>query len=91
MYNCDMANEARSEQAAKRQLAAIKKIEEKIGYANLSSRLMGAILLRTDYPYYTLSDLSEVCDEDSKYFDGPMSKSGISHCLREIEEMAKKL
>ena len=91
MYNCDIANGERSAKAASRQLAAIKKIEETIGYAALSPRLIGAVLLRTDYPYYTLSDLSEVCAEDTKYFDKPMSKSGISHCLKEIEDIASKL
>ena len=91
MYNCDIANGERSQKAAMRQLAAIKKIEATIGYASLTPRLIGAILLRTDYPYYTLSDLSEVCEEDNKYFDKPMGKSGISHCLKEIEDIASKL
>ena len=91
MVNCDLANGARFEEATNRQLAAIKKIEETIGYAALSPRLIGAVLLRIDYPDYTLGDLSEVCSEDSTYFGKPMSKSGISHCLREIEEIASKL
>lgn len=91
IYNCDIANGNRSVEAARRQLNAIKKIEQTIGYASLSSRLMGAILLRTDYPDYTLSDLSAVCEEDNSYFDKPMSKSGISHCLKEIEAIASKL
>ena len=91
MVNCDLANGARFEEATNRQLAAIKRIEETIGYASLSPRLFGAALLRIDYPDYTLGDLSEVSKEDTTYFGKPMSKSGISHCLREIEDIASRL
>lgn len=88
MYNCDIANGNRTVEAAQKQIAAIKKIEAAIGYNSLSTRLMEAVILRTSYPYYTLQELSEVSED---VIDRYLSKSGIAHCMKEIEEIAEKL
>lgn len=88
IMNCDIANSSRSLDSAKRQLDAIKEIESTLGFAGLSSRLMATIILRTTLPDSTLAELSEASEEiTGKY----MSKSGISHCLKDIEELAKSI
>lgn len=81
VMNCDIANEKKSLQYCKEQLDAINYLKEKGLYKKLTLRLQDAIRLREEYPDSTLSELS---DYSSNVLGKHLSKSGISHCLREI-------
>ena len=60
---------------------AIEFLEKHGIVQKLSSRLQDAINLRKEYPDSSLSELSEL---SSNVLGKEMSKSGISHCMREI-------
>lgn len=88
IMNCDVANEQKAMDVAKRQLEDIEIIEKHLGFLNISPRLMNAILLRTTYPEDSLAQLSEKSVElVGKY----ISKSGLSHCFKDISEIASKI
>lgn len=88
MINCDMANGDKMQAAAKRQLDAIKIIEETKGFESLSIRLMEAVTLRTNNPEGSLQDLS---NESEEVIGRYISKSGLNHCFKDIELYAKTL
>lgn len=79
--NCDIANGNRSMQYCEKQREAIEYLEEHNIVPKLSNRLQDAINLRKEYPDSSLSELSEL---SSNILGKEMSKSGISHCMREI-------
>lgn len=81
MANCDIANVRKSTESASKQLKAIRYIR-KMGYFNqMPIRLQTMAIMREAYPTSTLDELSEFSDN---YFGKPLSKSGISHCLRSL-------
>ena len=79
--NCDIANGNRSMQYCEKQKEAIDYLEKHDLVSKLSNRLQDAISLRKEYPDSSLSELSEL---SSNVLGKEMSKSGISHCMREI-------
>lgn len=79
--NCDIANGNRSMQYCNKQKEAIEYLEKHGIIPKLSSRLQDAISLRKEYPDSSLAELSEF---SSNVLGKEMSKSGISHCMREI-------
>ncbi|MDD3170905.1 MAG: DNA-binding protein WhiA [Bacilli bacterium] len=82
--NCDIANEEKAITTAARQLKNIAYIENNYGLLNLSERLTDAVLLRNTYPDDSLSQLSEKSEELIGRY---ISKSGLSHCFKDIERM----
>lgn len=81
MSNCDIANVKKSAETANKQLNAIQYIR-KMGYFNkMPVRLQTMAIMREEYPSSSLEELSEFSDN---YFGKPLSKSGISHCLRSL-------
>lgn len=81
MSNCDIANVKKSTETANKQLNAIHYIR-KMGYFNkMPVRLQTMAIMREEYPSSSLEELSEFSDN---YFGKPLSKSGISHCLRSL-------
>lgn len=81
MANCDIANVKKSAETANKQLHAIHYIR-KMGYFNkMPVRLQTMAMMREEYPSSSLEELSEFSDN---YFGKPLSKSGISHCLRSL-------
>lgn len=83
--NCDTANCERQNRSAARQIRAIKVIEaSEGGLSRLSEELMEVAKKRLMYPEYNLTELS-------KEFEPPLSKSGINHRLRKIEEIAEDI
>ena len=82
--NCDNANIDKTLQAAEKQLAWIRKIQEKKGFCFLPDKLYDAAVLRLDNPEATLQELADMMDP-------PMKKSGINNRFRKIEEIASKL
>ena len=79
--NCDVANGNKSLQYCQRQQTAIEYLEKHNIVSKLSNRLQDAIALRKEYPDSSLSELSEL---SSNILGKEMSKSGISHCMKEI-------
>ena len=82
--NCDTANVEKTVAAAGAQLAAIRKIEEQVGLDVLPETLQELALLRTMNPEVSLAELAELSSP-------PLTKSGISHRMRKIVEMAEKM
>lgn len=84
LNNCDNANIDKTLQAAEKQLACIRKIQDTKGLRFLPDKLYEVALLRLDHPEATLQELADMMDP-------PMKKSGINNRFRKIEELANKL
>jgi hypothetical protein len=81
--NCIVANIGKCVSAALRQLEAIKKIESKSGLGSLPPALKEAAEMRKKYPEASLEDIAALC--------GGLTKSGISHRMKKIIEIADKM
>lgn len=88
LINCDIANEQKAIASAAKQLENINYLNRNHGLLNLSSRLIDAIVLRTNFPDYSLSQLSE---ESEATIGRYISKSGLSHCFRDIEKACEEI
>lgn len=82
--NCDSANLTKTVNAAFRQQEKIRLIEQTIGFQALPEHLRSVAQLRLQYPEATLKELGE-------HLTPPVGKSGISHRLKHIEEIADNL
>ncbi len=85
LVNCETANMNKTIGAAQRQVENIKFIESTIGLAELPDRLQEIARLRVDNQDITLKELGELVS------GGMVSKSGVNHRLRKIEEIAENL
>ncbi|USG65247.1 DNA-binding protein WhiA [Brevibacillus ruminantium] len=85
LHNCEMANINKTVNAAAKQMENIKLIQEEIGLENLPKRLREVAELRLIHPDINLKELGEMIPS------GVVSKSGINHRLRKINEIADKL
>lgn len=85
LVNCDTANLNKTVGAAMRQVENIRLIERTIGLENLPQKLREIAELRLKHQDVTLSELGELVAGKK------MSKSGINHRLRKINEIAAKL
>ena len=83
-----MANVQKAINTANAQLENIKFIMEHQGLVQLTQRLTDAIILRTTYPEYSLGDLSDVSEEVVGHY---ISKSGLSHCFKDIDLLCKEI
>ena len=88
IINCDVSNEQKALSTARKQLEDIEKIEKNIGFLHLSPRLMNAVILRTTNPEDSLSQLSEKSEELVGRY---ISKSGLSHCFRDLSSIAEEI
>lgn len=82
IINCDMANGIKTHQTALKQLEQIEYIEKTEGFESLSIRLMEAVTLRTKNPDSSLQELSDLSEETIGRY---ISKSGLSHCFKDLE------
>lgn len=85
LHNCEIANINKTVNAATRQMENIQMIQREIGLENLPVRLREVAELRLLHPDINLKELGEMIPS------GPVSKSGINHRLRKINEIADKL
>lgn len=85
LHNCEIANINKTVNAATRQMENIQLIEQEIGLENLPKRLREVAELRLAHPDINLKELGEMLPS------GVVSKSGINHRLRKINEIADKL
>lgn len=84
MTNCDTANTDRALDAAEKQIANIRKIQETKGIDHLPEKLKAIALLRLEHPEASLTQLGEMADP-------PLKKSGVNNRFKKIEEIASKL
>ncbi|MEH7342706.1 DNA-binding protein WhiA [Bacillus sp. JJ1532] len=85
LVNCETANLNKTIGAALRQVENIRFIDETIGLHILPDKLREIAELRVAYQDVTLKELGEMVS------GGTISKSGINHRLRKIDEIADKL
>ncbi|WP_174728664.1 DNA-binding protein WhiA [Mesobacillus harenae] len=85
LVNCETANLNKTIGAALRQVENIRYIQETIGLQILPDRLREIAELRVEYQDVTLKELGEMVSGST------ISKSGINHRLRKIDEIADKL
>lgn len=82
--NCEAANVEKQVNAAQKQLADIRVIEETKGLGALPARLQETALMRKSHPELSLEDLAAA-------FDPPLGKSGLSHRFAKLAEEANKM
>lgn len=85
LVNCETANLNKTIGAAMRQVENIKLIDEEIGIDELPERLREIARLRVLHQDISLKELGEMVST------GTISKSGVNHRLRKIDEIAEKL
>ena len=88
VINCDIHNSTKTRLSCDKQLDDIRTIKKYMGFDNLSIRLMEAITLRVKNPDSSLQELSDVSEEVVGRY---ISKSGISHCMKDLEIIAGTL
>lgn len=85
LVNCETANLNKTIGAALRQVENIRFIDQTVGLHVLPEKLREIAELRVAYQDVTLKELGEMVS------GGNISKSGINHRLRKIDEIANKL
>lgn len=85
LVNCETANLNKTIGAALRQVENIRYIDKTVGLHILPDKLKEIAELRVAYQDVTLKELGEMVS------GGSISKSGINHRLRKIDEIADKL
>ena len=84
VVNCETANLNKVVRAAVLQLASIKYLEQHMGFAKLPDTLRETAELRLDNPEASLAELAEL-------LGGKISKSGINHRLKKLQQMAEEM
>lgn len=85
LVNCETANLNKTIDAAAKQIENIIYIDERVGLSALPPKLKEIAELRVQYPEISLKELGEMAPS------GGISKSGINHRIRKINEFAEKL
>ncbi len=83
IVNCETANLNKTIGAAVRQIENIKLLQQEIGLENLPDKLREVAVIRLQYPDLNLKEVGEL-------LPGKVSKSGVNHRLRKIDELAEK-
>jgi DNA-binding protein WhiA len=84
LVNCETANMDKTVQAAMKQVAQIRKIQEKIGLDKLPPKLRDLALLRLEHPYATFAELGELLTPR-------VTKSGVSYRMGRLAKIAEDL
>ena len=88
LNNMEQANVDKTISASEKILEDISLIKDKIGLDAVDNKIKVAIEYREKYPESSLYELAEIISiEEGK----PITKSGLSHRLRKIKEIADKL
>ena len=85
IVNCETANLNKIADASKKQIDNIKLIDAKVGIDKLPQKLQEVAIARLGHPEESLKNLGELIP------GGPISKSGINHRLRKLNEIAEKM
>lgn len=84
IVNCETANLNKTIGAAMRQIENIRLLEREVGLANLPDKLREVAEVRLAHPDMNLKEVGEL-------LKGKVSKSGVNHRLRKIDELAEKI
>lgn len=84
IVNCETANLNKTIGAAIRQIENIKLLEKEYGLHNLPEKLREVAEVRLQHPDMNLKEVGEL-------LKGKVSKSGVNHRLRKIDELAEKI
>jgi len=82
--NCDNANIAKQQRASERQIAAIERIQNRLGLEKLPAALQEIAILRLDHADASLEELGALCEP-------PSGKSGVNSRIRRLLDIAAKL
>ena len=85
LVNCETANLNKTVSAAMKQVESIQLIDQEIGLDNLPDRLREIAKLRVEHQDVSIKELGEMMST------GNISKSGVNHRLRKLNEMADKI
>ena len=85
LMNCENANMNKTADAAKRQIENIRLIKDTVGLEQLPEKLREVAEVRLENPEISLKELGEMIPS------GPITKSGINHRIRKINEFATNL
>lgn len=88
LSNVDIANQVKSLNAAKEQLAAMNRLIDSKDYEKLDPKLRAVVDLRVRYPEHSLNEL---CEEYQSLYGDAISKSGMKHRINKIMDMAENL
>lgn len=84
IVNCETANLNKTIGAAVRQIENIKLLSKEVGLENLPDKLQEVAMIRLQHPDLNLKEVGEL-------IKGGVSKSGVNHRLRKIDELANKV
>ncbi len=84
IVNCETANLNKTIGAAVRQIDNIRLLQKEVGLENLPDKLREVAEIRLQHPDMNLKEVGDL-------LKGNVSKSGVNHRLRKIDELAEKL
>jgi DNA-binding protein WhiA len=84
IVNCETANLNKTIGAAVRQIENIKLLQREVGLDSLPDKLKEVAEIRLQHPDMNLTEVGEM-------LSGKVSKSGVNHRLRKIDELAEKI
>lgn len=84
IVNCETANLNKTIGASVRQIDNIKLLQKEIGLESLPEKLKEVAEIRLQHPDLNLTEVGEM-------LRGKVSKSGVNHRLRKIDELAEKI
>ena len=87
VMNCEIANEKKTQLAAKRQLNEIEVVSSYYG-SKLKPTLNEAIILRTNHPEENLNELANLSSQE---VGKSISKSALNHRFREIHTLYEEI
>jgi len=85
LVNCETANLNKTIGAAFRQIESIQLIDKEVGLDSLPEKLREIAILRVRHQEVSLKELGELVP------NGKISKSGVNHRLKKIDEFAEKI
>lgn len=86
--NCEVANEIKSQEAAHKQIEDIQVLQTARLFDHIDEKLKEVALLRLEFPD---ASLNELCDEFERKCDKTISKSGMKHRFKKIQELAARI
>jgi DNA-binding protein WhiA len=84
IVNCETANLNKTIGAAVRQIDNIKLLQKEVGLNNLPDKLREVAEVRLQHPDINLKEVGDL-------LKGQVSKSGVNHRLRKLDEWAEKI
>jgi cell division protein WhiA len=84
LVNCETANLNKTINAAVRQIENIRLLERMVGFEKLHPKLREVAEMRLRYPDINLKELGSM-------LSGNVSKSGVNHRLRKLDELAERI